>query len=128
MPFSKKYFLGGASSLRGWGRYEVSPLGGSGAPIGGNTLFAFSTEARLALRGKLGGVLFLDAGDVWTDSQSIDLGAIRYAVGTGLRYETPVGPVRLDFGYQLNPIDGLQINGASQLRPWRVHFSIGQAF
>jgi outer membrane protein assembly complex protein YaeT len=127
VPFSKKYFLGGASSLRGWGRYEVSPLAG-GEPIGGNSLFSFSAEGRLALRGKLGGVLFLDAGNVWTDYRSIDFGTIRYAVGSGLRYETPVGPMRLDFGYQLNPIDGLQVGGAPQLRPWRIHFSIGQAF
>jgi outer membrane protein insertion porin family/translocation and assembly module TamA len=128
VPFSKKYFLGGASSLRGWGRYEVSPLGGSGLPIGGNSMFAFSTEMRAALRGKIGGVVFLDAGDVWADHRSVALGDLRYAVGTGLRYETPVGPVRLDFGYQLNPIDGLQVNGAPELRHWRVHFSIGQAF
>lgn len=128
VPFSKKYFLGGAASVRGWGRYEVSPLGGSGLPIGGNTMFAFSSEVRVALRGKVGGVLFLDAGDVWPDHRSVDVGAIRYAVGTGLRYGTPVGPIRLDFGYQLNPIAGLQVGGQEQLRQWRLHFSIGQAF
>jgi outer membrane protein assembly factor BamA len=128
VPFSKKYFLGGASSVRGWGRYEVSPLGGSGLPIGGDTMFAFSTEMRAALRGKFGSVLFLDAGNVWADRRSVDLGTLRYAVGTGLRYDTPVGPVRLDVGYQLNPIDGLLVNGAPQIRRWRVHFSIGQAF
>jgi outer membrane translocation and assembly module TamA len=49
-------------------------------------------------------------------------------VGAGLRYQTPVGPIRFDFGYQLNPIPGLQVNGQEQLRPWRLHFSIGQAF
>jgi outer membrane protein assembly complex protein YaeT len=128
VPFSKKYFLGGATTLRGWGRYEVSPLGGTGLPIGGDTMLSFSTEMRAALKGKLGGVLFLDAGNVWTDFREVDLGEIRYAVGTGLRYQTPVGPIRLDFGYQLNPIPGLQVNGQPQLRPWRVHFSIGQAF
>jgi outer membrane protein assembly factor BamA len=128
VPFSKKYFLGGASSVRGWGRYEVSPLGGSGLPIGGNSLFAFSTELRAALRGKLGGVLFLDGGNVWKDLRDVHLGDIRYAAGTGLRYQTPVGPIRLDFGYQLNRIDGLLVNGAPEVRHWRVHFSIGQAF
>ena len=72
--------------------------------------------------------LFLDAGNVWTDFRAIDLGTIRYAVGTGLRYQTPVGPIRLDLAIQLNPIPGLQVNGQPQIRPWRVHFSIGQAF
>jgi outer membrane protein insertion porin family/translocation and assembly module TamA len=128
VPFSKKYFLGGASSNRGWGRYEISPLSGSGFPIGGNTMFAFSTEVRAVLRGNLGGVLFLDAGNVWADGWTIDLGDLRYAVGPGLRYLTPVGPIRFDVGWQLNPIPGLLVNGEPQSRRWRMHFSIGQAF
>jgi outer membrane protein assembly factor BamA len=128
VPFAKRYFLGGASSIRGWGRYEISPLSRSGLPIGGNSLFAFSSEARLALRGSLAGVLFLDAGNVWEHPWTLDLGDLRYAVGPGLRYQTPIGPVRVDLGIQLNPIDGLLVNGETQKRPWRIHFSIGQAF
>jgi outer membrane protein assembly factor BamA len=127
VPFSKKYFLGGAGSVRGWGRYEISPLS-DGLPIGGNTLFAFSTEARAMLRGNIGGVLFLDAGNVWEDDWVVRLGELRYAVGPGLRYTTPIGPIRFDFGYQLNPIDELLVNGKPQQRRWRIHFSIGQAF
>ena len=53
---------------------------------------------------------------------------LRRAVGTGLRYQTPVGPLRFDVGYQLNPIPGLIVNGNPQTRRWRMHFSIGQAF
>ena len=112
LPFSKKYFLGGATSIRGWGRYEVGPLS-DGLPIGGNSMFAFSEELRASLHGNLGGVLFLDAGNVWADSWGIKLNDLRYAVGPGLRYETPIGPIRLDFGYQLNPIDGLLVNGVA---------------
>jgi outer membrane protein assembly complex protein YaeT len=128
VPFSKKYFLGGASSIRGWGRYEVSPLSESGLPIGGNGLFAFSEEARAVLRGNVGAVLFLDGGNVWADAWGIRLGDLRYAVGTGLRYETPIGPMRFDFGYQLNPVPDLLVNGQPQKRRWRIHFSIGQAY
>jgi outer membrane translocation and assembly module TamA len=127
VPFSKKFFLGGASSIRGWGRYEISPLS-SGYPIGGNSLFAFSSELRSNLRGNLGGVLFLDGGNVWTDGWTVKLDDLRYAVGAGVRYLTPVGPVRFDVGWQLNPIPGLLIDGAEQARAWRMHFSIGQAF
>jgi outer membrane protein assembly complex protein YaeT len=127
VPFSKKYFLGGATSVRGWGRYEVSPLS-SGVPIGGNSMFAFSEEARVILRDKFGVVLFLDAGNVWPQSGGIRLDDLRYAVGPGLRYQTPIGPIRFDVGWQLNPIDGLIVNGGEQSRPWRMHFSIGQAF
>jgi len=65
---------------------------------------------------------------VWTSGWAMHLGDLRYAVGPGLRYQTPVGPIRVDVGYQLNPIPGLLVNGQPQARRWRIHFSIGQAF
>lgn len=128
VPFSKKFFLGGATSIRGWGRFEVSPLGRSGLPIGGNTMFAFSSELRLSTGGSLGGVLFLDGGNVWAGDWDVRLNDLRYAIGPGLRYQTPIGPIRFDLGYQLNPDANLRVNGQPQQRRWRVHFSIGQAF
>ncbi len=128
VPFSRKYFLGGASSLRGWGRYEVGPLSESGLPIGGNSQLSFTEELRMNLRGKLGAVLFIDGGNVWAESWGMKLNDLRYDVGPGLRYQTPVGPIRVDVGFQLNPIPELRVNGAEQPRAWRIHFSIGQAF
>ena len=128
VPFSKKYFLGGATSLRGWGRYEISPLSDSGLPIGGNSMLSFSEELRAELRGRLGAVLFLDGGNVWAGSWGVHLSDLRYAVGPGLRYQTPIGPIRFDAGYQLNPVPELRINTQPQPRRWRIHFSIGQAF
>jgi outer membrane protein insertion porin family len=127
VPFSKKYFLGGATSIRGWGRYGVSPLS-EGLPIGGNSMIAFSEELRATLRGNLGGVLFVDGGNVWADSFGYKLGELRYAIGPGLRYQTPIGPIRFDIGYQLNPTPELLVNGNPQTRRYRLHFSIGQAF
>ena len=91
-------------------------------------MFAFSSELRATIRGSFGAVLFLDAGDVWADKWAFRFGELRYAVGPGLRYQTPVGPVRFDIGYQLNPIPGLLVNGSPQARRFRLHFSIGQAF
>ena len=126
-PFSKRYFLGGATSVRGWGRFELGPLS-SGQPIGGNSLLAFSEELRATLRGNLGGVLFLDAGNVWEGSLGFQLGDLRYSIGPGLRYQTPAGPLRFDVGFQLNPTPDLLVNGAPQTRRFRMHFSIGQAF
>jgi outer membrane protein insertion porin family/translocation and assembly module TamA len=87
-----------------------------------------STEARFPIAGKIGGVLFFDYGNVWSQRWTFDLNELRYAVGPGLRYQTPIGPARIDVGYQLNPIDGLLVNGELQKRQWRLHFSIGQAF
>ena len=128
MPFSKRYFLGGATSIRGWGRYEISPLTDTGQPYGGDSMLAASAELRAILHGNLGGVLFLDIGNVWATSWAMRLNDLRYAIGPGLRYQTPIGPIRFDFGYQLNPIPGLLVNGSPQTRRWRLHFSIGQAF
>jgi outer membrane protein assembly complex protein YaeT len=128
VPFHKRLFLGGATSIRGWGRYEVSPLDEFGFPIGGLSMLEGSSELRMPLWGKFGGVAFFDYGNSWIDAWHVDFTDLRYAVGTGLRYVTPIGPLRVDLGYQLNPILGLEVNGEPQKRQWRVHFSIGQAF
>jgi outer membrane protein assembly complex protein YaeT len=128
VPFSRRSFLGGSSSLRGWGRYEVAPLSGSGLPIGGHSLLELSQEVRVRLGRRFGVVAFLDAGNVWADAWNVDLGDLLSDVGAGVRYFTPIGPVRLDAAYQLTPLEGLRIDGAPQTRRWRLHFSIGQAF
>ena len=128
VPFFKRYFLGGATNLRGWGRFEVSPLAGSGLPIGGTTFMNFSAEVRVPVWNALGGVIFFDAGNVWSGAWDFNVSDLRYDVGPGLRYNTPIGPIRADLGYQLNPIEGLMANGKAQGRRFRFHFSIGQAF
>jgi outer membrane protein assembly factor BamA len=128
VPFHKRYFLGGSTSMRGWGRFELSPLSGAGLPIGGLSMLDASAEIRTPLWGKLGAVAFLDYGNVWNEGWKFELNDLRYAVGPGLRYLTPIGPARFDLGYQLKPIEGLLVNGEPQKRRWRMHFSIGQAF
>jgi outer membrane protein insertion porin family/translocation and assembly module TamA len=127
VPFFRRYFLGGASSLRGWGRYEVAPLD-AGRPIGGHTMIESSAELRAPLWGNLSGVLFADVGNVWQNAWDFNVNDLRYDVGPGLRYATPIGPIRVDLGYQINPIPGLLVNGVPEPRRFRIHFSIGQAF
>jgi outer membrane protein insertion porin family/translocation and assembly module TamA len=91
-------------------------------------MFGFSEELRAVLHGNFGAVFFFDAGNVWARSWGVDLHDLRYAIGPGLRYLTPIGPIRLDLGYQLNPVPDLLVNGSPQTRRYRLHFSIGQAF
>jgi outer membrane protein assembly complex protein YaeT len=128
VPLFKRYFLGGATSLRGWGRYEVGPTDESGLTLGGLTLLESSAELRFPIWRRLGGVGFVDAGNAWPAPWTMQADEIRADVGTGLRYLTPVGPARFDIAWQLTPIPGLQINGEPEARHWRVHVSVGQAF
>lgn len=127
VPFFRRYWLGGADSLRGWGRFEVAPLF-NGLPIGGHTQLLGSAELHVPIWGNLSGVAFADAGNVWNNAWDFNVGDLRYDIGPGLRYKTPIGPFRVDLGYQINPIPGLLVNGAPQTRRFRIHFSIGQAF
>lgn len=127
VPFFRRYWLGGADSLRGWGLFEVAPLI-AGRPIGGHSQLLGSAELHVPIWGNLSGVLFTDAGNVWNNAWYFRPSDLRYDVGPGLRYKTPIGPVRVDLGYQVNPIPGLIVNGLPQTRRFRVHFSIGQAF
>ena len=82
----------------------------------------------MPLVGKLGGVAFLDGGNVWANPWGIRFHDLNYAVGPGLRYQTPIGPIRFDAGFQLRQIPGLSVNGEPETRHWRIHFSVGQAF
>ena len=128
LPFSRRYFLGGAESLRGWGRFEISPLSTNGQPIGGRTVALANGELRFPLAGPLTGVGFADAGNVWAESWKARLDDLRSDIGTGLRVNSPFGLFRLDLGYQLTPIDALRVNGTEADRRWRVHVSLGQVF
>jgi outer membrane translocation and assembly module TamA len=127
VPFSERYFLGGSGSLRGWGRFQVSPLTQEGLPIGGRALLDASTEMRLMF-GQFGAVAFVDAGQVWADTAGLGSSPLLLAAGPGLRWASPVGIVRADVGFQLRRIPGLLVNGEPETRRWRIHFSIGHAF
>jgi outer membrane protein insertion porin family len=130
VPFSKRYFLGGSSHLRGWSRFEVSPLDEEGRPVGGRSVIDFSAEARIPLPrpGGLSVVGFVDGGNVWSEGWAFRPGDLRWAAGLGLRYLTPVGPLRVDLARQLTPIPNLFVNGAPSTKRWRLHFNLGHSF
>ena len=127
MPYFKRYFLGGsracaAGAVTKWRRSPKWPA--CRWPFGSRSL----VRSAGASGGKLSAVAFVDAGGVGRSAWNVTGEGLRADVGPGLRYQTPVGPVRLDFGYQLTPIDGLVVKGEPETRHWRVHISIGQAF
>ncbi len=96
-PLEERFFLGGASSLRGWGRHDIYPVSLSEFVTGGNTMIEGSAELRFPIYEILQGVLFIEAGNVWSDPWFYDLGLLHYNAGTGLRIRSPIGPIRLDF-------------------------------
>ncbi len=115
-------------------------------PVGGTALFINNLELRFPLIGRdIGGVWFYDAGNIYSSFRSLLRGLGRYhppslsdlnytsdTLGFGLRYKTPVGPVRLDFGYLLNPPTFQTYNKTKlvpqQLSHFQFFFSIGQTF
>lgn len=96
-PIEDRFLMGGALSLRGWGRNELSPRSTTGEKIGGNTMFEGSTELRFPIYSIVSGATFLDFGNNWTKSWDVDLKNLFVDAGVGLRIKTPVGPIRLDF-------------------------------
>ena len=128
IPLLKRFFLGGSAEMRGWGRYEISPLSESGATVGGKSLLIAAAEARFPIVRRVRGAVFVEAGNVWQDVWSADLGDLLYDAGPGLRIDTPFGLLRFDFGYQLKVLQGLRINGQPQKYRWRINFGIGEAF
>lgn len=121
VPLIRRFFLGGADSVRGFPYQRLGPLDSAGVPLGGVVAIEGSVELRFPLVGDLGGVIFIDAGNTWTDVD-VRLPTIYYTAGFGLRYQTPVGPLRLDFGYQVNPPPG------DHLARYEFYLTVGQAF
>jgi outer membrane protein insertion porin family len=123
VPVSERFFLGGQSSIRGYALDSVGVPGEtliSGVPQGGLIMILTSVELRIGTTRGWGTVLFADAGNVWNDAANIGLEDMRVGAGPGLRFGTPVGPLRLDLGYKINRNRGEET--------WRLHFTLGNAF
>lgn len=119
VPKNRRLYAGGGGSVRGYGRRLVGPLDADNDPIGGLSAFEASLEMRARIWGDIGGVAFVDAGQVDTDSIP-GFDDVLFAAGLGVRYFSPAGPIRLDIAF---PVNGRDVDDAFQL-----YFSIGQAF
>lgn len=102
IPIDKRFFLGGRSTVRGFKQDSIGPVNPEGSAIGGEKMLNYNAELRMRLAGNFGGILFYDAGNVWQHSQTVHLSDMRTAIGAGIRYLTPVGPLSLEYGHKLD--------------------------
>jgi outer membrane protein assembly factor BamA len=118
---SKRFFMGGLKSVRGYSLDDLGPKDSTGEPIGGNYMINFNTELRRPMYRSIKGVVFLDTGSLWLDQAPYNDTTLRVSAGLGLRWSSPIGPLSLDYGYKLNP-------ATEEEEKSRIHVSIGHAF
>src|ERR1019366_5344713 len=159
IPLPERFYGGGGSTDRAFPENQAGPRDPlTGFPVGGSALFFNSAELRFPLYGlNINGVIFEDAGNIYTSLGNIsfrtrqpgltDFNYMVHAVGFGIRYRTPVGPIRIDLAYSINPprFNGYPGNynqlvqcsasvtnpcqaSLQQISHFQFFFSIGQAF
>ncbi len=120
---SERFYAGGPNSFRALPARQLGPIDPfTGTPAGGEVLFLVNLEAHFHLTNRFSTAFFMDIGNIFKkhDAYSLSLSALRKAVGIGIRYESPIGFVRIDLGYLLDP-------GLGEKR-WRPLFAIGPMF
>jgi outer membrane protein assembly complex protein YaeT len=120
IPIDERFFNGGADSVRSFGERDLGPHDRKGHPIGGEFFTVFNIDYTFPILGELQGAVFTDAGNLLPTSEEVGLNDMRYAVGAGLRYKLPIGPIRLDYGVNPDPRPDEDFGA--------FHFSFGFAF
>ena len=122
LPIDERFFVGGMNTVRGFDPRSLGPKDESGIVIGGNKELIFNVEYLFPLAKEAGlrGVIFYDAGNAFGDNEVYDIESLRTSAGYGIRWYSPIGPLRLEWGYNLNPKDGEKLS--------RWEFSIGTFF
>jgi outer membrane protein insertion porin family len=120
LPIDERFFNGGATTVRSYGERDLGPHDRKGNPIGGEFFTVFNVEYTFPIYGELQGALFYDAGDLLPTSEEPGVEDMHYALGMGLRYKLPIGPIRLDYGFNPDRQPGEDIGA--------FHFSFGFAF
>ena len=120
IPIDERFFNGGSDTVRSFGERDLGPHDHRGHPLGGEFFTVFNVEYTFPIFGELQGALFTDAGNLLPTSEEPGLDDMRYAIGAGLRYKLPVGPIRLDYGVNPDPHPDEDFGA--------FHFSFGFAF
>ena len=121
VPNVERFFAGGLNSVRGWRLNALGPKNAQGEPTGGLSRAEMSLEIRTQIISSWGTAIFFDAGNVDPALGAFNLWSLKWAAGAGLRYLSPIGPVRFDVGYRLS-------EDTTAGRRVQYHISLGQAF
>jgi outer membrane protein assembly factor BamA len=125
IPIDERFFNGGSTTVRSFSERDLGPHN-NGYPIGGEFFTVFNVEYTFPIYGELQGAVFIDAGNLLPSSENLFEGSsagfddMRYAIGAGLRYKLPIGPIRLDYGYNPDQREDEDVGA--------FHFSFGFAF
>lgn len=121
VPANKRFYAGGGSSIRGYEFRRVGPLDGDGDPTGGRSVAEIGAEIRFLVTESIGVVPFIDGGQIYKSTLPGFDEDLQWAAGLGLRYITPIGPIRLDLAFPLDRRPGIDDR-------FQFYVSIGQAF
>ena len=123
LPVQERFFLGGVGSIRGFRNFTISPreTGGGDGVIGGNKAFFINNEILFPLYEplKMRGLVFVDLGNVFDERSNFEW-SVKRSAGLGIRFTSPIGAIRLEYGFNLAPGKGE--------RAQVLHFSAGTAF
>ena len=128
LPASERFFAGGDTTVRGFSLDRLGTektISTSGFPTGGNGEIVLNAELRVAAAKGFTGVTFIDAGNVFPRASDLSVTDLRPAAGFGVHYKSPIGPIRVELGFNLDPRE--LVPGRLERRTV-LHISLGQAF
>jgi outer membrane protein insertion porin family len=123
VPIYERFYAGGANTIRGYDERSVGPVDRrTEDPLGGETMVVINIEYTVPLVEFIKGAVFLDTGNVWRQSSDFGEGGLKTGIGFGVRVKTPIGPLKLDYGF---PLDEVPDNEGKE---GRFHFSMSHGF
>ena len=123
-----RFQAGGATTVRGYREDSLGPRDVEGLPLGGEALLVLNQEVRFPIYRWVNGVSFIDAGNILGLNESFSWKDVKVGYGAGLRFATPVGTLRVDFGIPASAVPSATTRDANSLRDGRWYFGIGQIF
>jgi translocation and assembly module TamA len=123
LPPDQRFYAGGSGTIRGYRYQSVGPLFPNGNPVGGTAINAGTAEYRQRIGTNFGTALFVDAGNVSKNLNPLN-GTLKFGAGAGLRYYTPIGPIRLDLALPLQR----RTTGLNPDDAFEIYIGLGQAF